>query len=548
MDHDGSLAAPAAQLADPSKRPGSPDAFTSPVTAATIAASDPGMQDEPVTEIPGKVAASTSKAKSRPPRSSLWLGLAGFLAGTTIVLGGGQVGPVTGTTFPSSWLGTLARNHVVPSHTPLPGSILVGGIALLVAVWLVTLRVATRQGWQLRWICTTVAGWAAPLALGPPLLSGDVYSYAAQGMLANNGGSPYTSTPAQLTATMTAAVDPSWRGAHSPYGPLTTAIEHLSVLAGGGTMVGAAVVLRLLGVVSVLALGYAATTLTTPRRGPIVLMLTAANPLVLLHFISGAHIDGPMVALVALALLAERRGHPGTALALGCAAGMVKAPGFVVVLVILVTLWHNHRVDRAAAMTRSLMITAASLAILTLLVPHGWGWVSSWNTPGQGNTPGAPAALLGSMFHPLIGVASYDDLMAGGRITMLCIGGAAITWFLHTSRQRPVTATTGWGLLVFSVINPVLYPWYLTWGICCLAIDARRPRRDWLIALSVWGTTLNVPGVVGWMAAPVFGATDLAILCWLIWAVTGRPPLRGPLRAISWSSIRGALRASMKGA
>ncbi|SDI84191.1 alpha-1,6-mannosyltransferase [Frankineae bacterium MT45] len=463
----------------------------------------------------------------------VWLTLSGFLASAVVVVGGGRVGPVTGATFPSSWLGVLARNHVRPNLTPFPGLLLVCGIAMLVAVWLVTLRIATRAQWSLNQLWLTIGVWMTPLALGPPLLSGDVYSYAAQGYLAQSGSDPYTSTPNKLSPILAAAVDPSWRSAHSPYGPLATALERLAVFAGGGSAFGGVLLLRALAVVSVLVIGWGATRLTTPARGPVVLLLTAANPLVLLHFVSGAHIDGAMMALVVLALLAERRGHLSTALALGCSAGMIKVPGFLVVGVILLSAWHNVRVNRGPTLLRAVAVTVGSCAVLTLLVPHGWGWISSWNTPGQGNTPGAPAAMLGAAFRPLVDVASYDDLMAGGRITMLSIGAVAIIWFLATSQHRPIPSTTGWCLLVFSVINPVLYPWYLAWGIVCLAVDARRWRRDWLIALSVWGTTLNVPGVAGWMAAVIFGVTDLAIALWLVWALRGRPEF--------WTSFSAAL-------
>src|SRR5207342_3465591 len=158
------------------------------------------------------------------------LAVAGMLAAAVVVLAGGRVGLATSTTPLTRWFGLLAANHVNPHRSAWPGFVLAVGVCALVVVWLWTLRVIARRpgddlGGRELWVLA--AWWATPFLLGPPILSSDVFSYAAQGLLVAHGHDPYTTGPAALGWGPTlAAVDPSWRSEPSPYGPLATLVEH----------------------------------------------------------------------------------------------------------------------------------------------------------------------------------------------------------------------------------------------------------------------------------------------------------------------------------
>jgi alpha-1,6-mannosyltransferase len=68
---------------------------------------------------------------------------------------------------------------VVRPESPLSLAAWLVGTALMVIAWWSVGRSATAP--SLSWVLTTVAFWAAPLALAPPLGSRDVYFYACQG-------------------------------------------------------------------------------------------------------------------------------------------------------------------------------------------------------------------------------------------------------------------------------------------------------------------------------------------------------------------------------
>jgi hypothetical protein len=430
-------------------------------------------------------------AKARP---SISLALGGFLASCLIVVAGGRIGTVKSVIPLSSWFGLMAANGIANGHY-WPGTIMLTGVVLLVVLWLVAVRVNRPDRISDRHVWCIAGIWSLPLILGPPLLSNDVYTYAAQGVMLRDGINTYTHGPGILgNVRAVAAVDPSWRNVGSPYGPLATIVQHLAVSVSGGNPLGAVIVFRGLGVASVIAIGLLAANLAGPRRVQ-ALTLTALNPLLLLQVISAAHFEGIMCALLLAALVAANQRRWVLAVILGCCAGSVKAPAFIVVLAVIAV----HATGRPTAeawrrIGRDAAVAIATIAGLTLLVPHGYGWIANLNTPGLGHTPLAPASLLGDMFSPVVKSASFDDLATGGRITALAAAGCTVLYLILTANRRALNRTTGYGLLAVGVFSPVMYPWYLLWGLVCLAPTARAARADWLVLASALMCIYDAPG------------------------------------------------------
>src|SRR5439155_24014875 len=161
-------------------------------------------------------------------RPALSLGIAGFAAATLTVVAGGRVGTVKSVIPLTTWLGLLAPNGH-RSGDYLPGTLMLVGIVALVLLWLLAIRLhgtgSTAEG-RLWWIS---GAWAAPFVIGPPLLSNDVFTYAAQGLLLRSGLDPCSVGPSALgDVHAVAAVDPSWRSVPSPYGPLASTMQHLA--------------------------------------------------------------------------------------------------------------------------------------------------------------------------------------------------------------------------------------------------------------------------------------------------------------------------------
>jgi hypothetical protein len=71
-----------------------------------------------------------------------------------------------------------------------------------------------------------------------------------------------------------------------------------------------------------------------------------------------------------------------------------------------------------------------------------------------------------------------------------------VAWLLVTAHRRPIMATTGLGLLVVAALGPVVYPWYLLWGLVCLAPLARSPKHvTWLAGASALGAAATIEGL-----------------------------------------------------
>ncbi|WP_200902350.1 polyprenol phosphomannose-dependent alpha 1,6 mannosyltransferase MptB [Protofrankia coriariae] len=185
-----------------------------------------------------------------------------------------------------------------------------------------TARPATRRTTTARVVVTSI-GWNLPFALGPPLFSRDVYAYASQGELARHGLDPATHGVSALRALgpqmepFVTAVDPRWRDTHAPYGSTAVLVEKAAAtvgdaLAGTGPL-GAVIVLRLVAVLSVVALVALTPRLLpgrgNPRRTALVLALLAANPVTAIHLTGGAHLDALAATLTVTALLLDRHRH-----------------------------------------------------------------------------------------------------------------------------------------------------------------------------------------------------------------------------------------------
>lgn len=440
-------------------------------------------------------ARGTRLATALRARPALSLAVGGFAAAALAVGAGGRIGTVKSVIPITSWLGLLSHNGFAMGDA-VPGALMLTGIAALVLLWLLALRLSRPgQGCSERAIWGIAGAWALPFVAGPPLLSNDVYTYAAQGLMVRHGLDPYAYGPSALgNVAAVAGVDPAWRTAPSPYGTVATVIEHLAIAISGGSPVGAVVVFRALAVLSTVAIGLLAAELAGTRRVP-ALALTVLNPLVLLQIISAAHFEGIMCALLLGALVAAGQRQWLLAIVLSCASTEVKVPALVVVVAIIAA--HCLGGPRAAALRIAARDTAAaalSFAVLSLIVPNGLGWISSLNTPALGHTGFAPASLLADLYAPVVRAASFDDLAAGGRITALVAAGCAVLYLTVTADRRPLSRTAGLGLLAVGLLSPVLYPWYLLWAIVCLAPTARASRADWLVLASALACVLTPPG------------------------------------------------------
>ena len=421
------------------------------------------------------------------------LGVGGFVVSSTIVVAGGRLGASPQTRPLSSWFGLLP---VTGGRTDtVVGTVMFAAIATLLGLWLVAIsvlrtgRCSEGRAWAL------AASWAAPFALGPPVLSADVYTYTGQGLLSRAGLDPYATGPASLgSARIVSAIDPTWRSARSTAGPLAVFTQHLAEAITGGHALATVIVLRVLGVACTVAIGILAMEIAGPRRVP-ALAVTVLNPAVLCYVVSSPHFEGPLAALLLGSFVAAARRRWLLAVVLVCAGAALKPVALVAVPAVLVAHAVGHRSRIAWRIAgRDLAVAAATLTVPMLIVRNGLGWRHNLDTVTREHTPFAPASILSDAIRPVVPSASFDDVAVGGRITVVLAAVGVVAYLLATMRDRPLDRTVGFSLVAVGLLSPVLYPWYLLWGTLCLAPAAVGVRRDWVVALSAAACVLMPAG------------------------------------------------------
>lgn len=454
------------------------------------------------------------------------LTLAGFVASALAVVGGGQT--VTPTTVPpTSWFGLLVEHSPNSAYGQLFGALLFASLAALSVLWVAAVRAVSRGALTRRWVWLSGAAWAAPFAVGPPIISKDVHAYAAQGIMAAHGLNAYTSGPAALARLHSvsaghalAAVDPKWRFSLSPYGPLASFIERSAAQVTGGDPVGTVIALRVAAVACVAALAVLAVTLAGPRRD-VVAACVLLNPLVLVHAVSGAHFEAEMAMLLLAGVLAATRRSWILAIVLVCAAGSVKAPAFAALpILIAVHLQQQRDVGVSTGRcvgtaVRDVFLSGASVLVFALLVPDGLGWIRNLSTPTQTSTPSLSTGLV-ALVKAITPVAWSNEVKSVVGIFMLALAAVLIAWLARTAHTRPLEVSVGAALLALAALTPVFYPWYLLWGVICLLVVARGTCRDALLAACTVATLMGATGTPASVARmlDVLAASAAAVWIW----------------------------------
>ncbi len=351
------------------------------------------------------------------------------------------------------------------------------GVALLLQTWLV-LGHDVLDGLERddRRLVLVLAIWMAPLVLMPPLFSRDAYSYFAQGQLVLEGLDPYEHGVSALPGWFLSGADPLWAESPTPYGPAFLLLEQgVAAFTGNNAFLGA-LMFRLIAV-----LGVALLIVYLPRLAhahgidpPKAVWLAVLNPLVLMHFVAGAHNDALMVGLMVAGLTLAVERHPVTGIVLIAVAGCVKPIG-VVILPFAALLWAGTRASwpqRIWAWVKSSGIVVAVIVVLSVPVGVGVGWVASLSTPGSVRTWLSPPTALGmSLGSALdwIGVGTVDGAVTFFRGIALLAGAAIGLYLVLRPEGRSPVRGAALALLAIVALGPVVQPWYLLWALPLLA-------------------------------------------------------------------------------
>jgi alpha-1,6-mannosyltransferase len=417
-------------------------------------------------------------------------GLPGLLGTALVAIGALGVGwlPITSN--------MLANPLVDVLRSSLAGSLaaramVIIGLAILLQAWLVLgseLQADSRRGRtaSVKETLAILGMWAAPLLLAPPLFSRDLYSYYVQGRVYGAGFDPTTIGISVIPGWFDDGADPMWVESPTPYGPVFLMIERaIANFAHPNAYLGAllfrAVALLGVGLIAYYVPRLASAHGIDPARA---LWLGVLNPVLVMHFISGAHNDALMIGLVVmgLALASERQCIWG---AVAVSLAVAIKPIAIVALPFVGLLWSGREgrwIDRIRSWAYALLVLGCTLASVYLVAGAGAGVVkAAFGTPSGVLTWLSPTTAIGLLLGRLttaIGLTANDSgVLSGVRLLGTAIGLVLILWLILRPGGRSPVRGAALALAVIVVLGPVVQPWYLLWFLPLFAATGLSARE-----------------------------------------------------------------------
>ncbi len=454
----------------------------------------------------------------------------GIVATSLVVVGGALAGAAAPGDAWRLW--SVPAIPVTPTIDLVPALIAYyGGLIVLVRAWLLLRRHHLTVGpLSVTAVVAVVLIWALPLLAGPPLGSRDVYAYAAQGRMAEQGLDVYTDGPEELGADdpLLAPVDPLYRDTPAPYGPVFVSISSLVSTMAGDRVVAAVLGFRFLAVLGVVAAGVAVFDLARGSgRDPVdALILAVANPLVLFHLVSGAHNEAIMLAfLVGGVALARRPRYLHLGIALCAFAAAIKLPAILAVA-FLGWPWALEARGVVRRLGRLALVGGEALAVIAAagrLTGWGWGWVDALLNAQPVDAYLSITRLAGGGFSLATGL-DLDLVLGVARLAgmVLAVGVSALL-LLRRSGSWPTALA--WSLLLFAFLHPTTQPWYLTWGVMILAATTAGERNRALVATCAAAVFVVLPmgPQMGLVVLDNTGRLTLAVAAALLLVLTVSP-------------------------
>ncbi|AHH95401.1 polyprenol phosphomannose-dependent alpha 1,6 mannosyltransferase MptB [Kutzneria viridogrisea] len=319
--------------------------------------------------------------------------------------------------------------------------------------------------------------WTLPLLVAPPLFSKDVYSYLSQGDLALHGLDPYAVGPAALPSPLSENVSWVWQNTPAPYGPLFVLLAKGVVALTGTNLITGVIGMRLVMAIGLGLLCWSLPGLARHLGGnaPVAVWLVAANPLLLVHLIGGAHNDMLMIGLMAVGVLLclDRRHVWGIALVtLACAVKGTAA----LALPFLVWVWAarmpgSPKARFAKALAASLGVFLAVFAVCSLVAGVDLGWIpalqGSSTVVNWLSLPSGVGQLVWGLVWLVTGFGDVTPFVVVARI----LGGALLAylvvkqWWLAREGGYEAIRRAAFAMAAVSLLAPATMPWYFSWAL-----------------------------------------------------------------------------------
>lgn len=414
---------------------------------------------------------------------------------------------------------------------------------VLVVAWLGFARLARADRMRPWWIALIAALWCVPLLIGAPLFSHDLYSYLAQGTIAHIGLSPYHYPPSVLGQHgyhhLLQAVDPFWRHATAPYGPLFVGVISLIVAVTGSHVFAGIVLVRLFDFVGLVLLAVFVPRLARalgadPTRA---VWLAVASPLMLLQLVAPGHNDLLMAGVMVVGVTLALEGRPLLGIVVCTLAATIKLPAFAAVLFIAFA-WARTGAGWRARMetaAKAVLAAIATAGVVTLVTGFGVGWISTslFSTPGRVRlaiTPATDISFTIGKFLTAVGTSvTFGDVEPVLRALLFAVSVIIGLVLLLRTRWETLVPCLGLTLVAFAFGGPALWPWYLAWGLVLLAAWRVTQNSRVMVAAIVVASFLVKPDGILLLsrgASPFVVAVwiAIAVVAWIAWR--RRPPPR----------------------
>ncbi len=330
------------------------------------------------------------------------------------------------------------------------------------------------------------------MAITPPVLSMDVFSYLAHGHQLSQGVNPYAVETRDVgrEAYGQALAAWGWLPVHaaSPYGPLWTHFERWSFTA--DTPVWSQMLWMKVPVVLAGLLTACFIWLTLGRVAPQWRLsgttLFLWNPLVIHEIAGGGHNDAMMLALCAGGFYLFARNHDGLGTAAVCGAALVKLTALVVTPplafhLLRAGLWRADAGAAARTAWRNAVLTrlgAASLAVVLMAVAGWWLYGDLWlggatfaglrlhAEPNIAPSTGGTLYFWLTRNHSDAGSARVVSMLLNGMlVAAIAVISATATWL-----RRTFTACASLSVVVLLLASSY-WPWYVVTpvALCALA-------------------------------------------------------------------------------
>lgn len=394
------------------------------------------------------------------------------------VRGASYGGPLT---WPSRLLGLTA---------PSPGVRTAVQALLMGALFVIYIAAVMVAGSSNRRTVTLVlaagfAGFCALLLFTPPLISGDVYSYAFYGRaMTVYKLNPYVAVPASRPGDVLFPLI-GWRGNASVYGPLFNYLSYLvSLVAGDGVFssVLGYKTAALFFYAACLPLAWGLARRVTPGKENMALAVAAWNPVLLVHTVGAAHNDIIMVFFILAGFMAYRKGRPYLGLVLVVLSVLVKPVGVLALGAYLVYYLRDPRrsVIKGLVSASLTVVVIPVLAYLPFL--EGSGILETTRKmSSMYSSSSVPSLVRWVLFHVFSVTGMADGVssrVAGGltRGLFLVVLVVVGLFFLYRVKdfKSSVRAAACLGLLWCLTAGYVL-PWYLTLPLMLVSVIGVEP-------------------------------------------------------------------------